>query len=66
MALMSSSIHEPARDVPVVYECDICVIGGGCTGVFAAVRAARLSATVALVESNGFFGGVATAGLVNI
>jgi hypothetical protein len=42
------------------------VIGGGCTGVFAAVRAARLGASVALVENNGFFGGVATAGLVNI
>jgi hypothetical protein len=66
MALMSTSIHEPARDVPVAHECDVCVIGGGCTGVFAAVRAARLGASVALVENNGFFGGVATAGLVNI
>ena len=67
MALRSSkSIHEPARDVPVVHECDVCVIGGGGTGVFAAVRAARLGATVALVENNGFFGGIATAGLVNI
>jgi hypothetical protein len=59
-------LHEPARDIPIVHECDLCVIGGGCTGVFCAVRAARLGATVALVENNGFFGGVATAGLVNI
>ncbi len=60
------SIYEPARETPVVHACDVCVIGGGCTGAFAAVRAAQLGATVALVEGNGFFGGVATAGLVNI
>lgn len=59
------SIHEPGRDVAIVHECDLCVIGGGCTGVLAAVRAARLGARVALIEVNGFFGGVATAGLVN-
>ncbi len=34
-------IHEPARATPIAHECDICVIGGSCTGVFAAVRAAR-------------------------
>jgi glycine/D-amino acid oxidase-like deaminating enzyme len=61
-----STVHQPARDIPVIRTCDICVVGGSCTGVFAAVRAARLGATVALVENNGFFGGVATAGLVNI
>jgi hypothetical protein len=60
------TIREPARDVPIAHECDVCVVGGSCTGVFAAVAAARLGAKVALVESSGFFGGVATAGLVNI
>ncbi len=60
------TIREPARDVPVAYDCDVCVVGGSCTGVFAAVAAARLGAKVALIELNGFFGGVATAGLVNI
>ncbi len=63
---MMDTIQEPSREVPMVHECDICVIGGGCTGVFAAVRAAQLGASVALVEINGFFGGVATAGLVNV
>lgn len=58
-------IREPAREVPVVHECDVCVIGGGCTGTFAAVAAARQGASVALVEWNGFLGGVATASLVN-
>ena len=36
------TIREPARDIPVIGEFDIAVIGGSCTGVFAAVRAARL------------------------
>ncbi len=59
-------VRESARDIPVVGEYDICVIGGSCTGVFAAVAAARLGAAVAIVENNGFFGGSATAGLVNV
>lgn len=64
--MSTSIIREEARDVPVIDEVDVCVIGGSCTGVFAAVSAARLGARVALVENNGFFGGVATAGLVSI
>ena len=60
------TISEPARDVPVAADVDLCVVGGSCTGVFAAVTAARLGLKVAIVELGGFFGGVATAGLVNI
>jgi hypothetical protein len=52
----AATVSEPARQTPVVHECDLCVIGGSCTGVFAAVAAARLGAKVALIESNGFFG----------
>lgn len=59
-------VKEPARDIPVFYEADICVLGGSCTGVFAAVRAARLGAKVVIVEKQNAFGGVATSGLVNI
>jgi len=59
-------ILEPARNTPVVHEADLCVVGGSCTGVFAAVRAARLGVEVAVIENNGFFGGVATASLVNV
>jgi hypothetical protein len=60
------TITEPARQIPVVADCDVCVVGGSATGVFAAVAAARLGAKVAILESNGFFGGVATASLVNL
>jgi flavin-dependent dehydrogenase len=60
------TVHEEARDIPVAGDYDICVIGGSCTGVFAAISAARLGARVALVEGNGFFGGNATASMVCI
>jgi 2-polyprenyl-6-methoxyphenol hydroxylase-like FAD-dependent oxidoreductase len=60
-----SFVPEPARQTPVAHECDVCVIGGSCTGVFAAVRAARLGASVCLVEHNVILGGMATAAMVN-
>jgi len=60
------TITEPARQVPIAADCDVCVVGGSATGVFAAVAAARLGARVALLELNGFFGGVATASLVSL
>jgi len=63
---MNDRIEEPARSIRVVHECDLCVIGGSCTGVFAAVRAARLGAKVVLIERGGAFGGVATLSLVNV
>ena len=58
-------IHEPARAVPVCHEADLCVVGGSCTGVFAAVRAARLGLSVALVEQHTLLGGMAVAAQVN-
>ena len=61
-----TSITEPQKTVPIIQDVDVCVIGGSCTGVFAAVRAARLGADVAIVERQNCFGGMATAGLVNI
>lgn len=45
---------------------DLVVVGGGCTGVCAAVRAARQGLRVAIVEKTNCLGGVATSGLVNV
>lgn len=45
---------------------DVCVIGGGVTGVFAAIKAAAFGARTAIVEKGNCFGGVACAGLVNV
>ncbi len=59
-------IVEPQRQIPVIWEGDLCVAGGSATGVFAAVRAARLGLKVMLIERQNCFGGVATSGLVNV
>ena len=59
-------VLEPGRELTVALETDICVVGGSCTGLFAAVRAARMGARVAIVEKQNCFGGTATAGLVNV
>jgi hypothetical protein len=56
----------PAEKIRVIDEADICVIGGSCTGVFAAVRAARLGARVVIIEKQNRFGGVAVSSLVNM
>lgn len=64
--MLIEHLEEPARQTPVIQTCDLCVLGGSCTGVFAAVRAARLGLSVALVERMGAFGGVATLSLVNV
>lgn len=58
------NIIEPARQIPVIQDVDVLVLGGGCTGVCAALRAARLGARVAIVEMTNAFGGVATNGFV--
>jgi len=60
------TVFESAKDTPIVWEGDVCVLGGSATGVFAAIRAARMGAKVAIVERQNYFGGTATAGLVNI
>ena len=60
------TLHEPASEIPVIHECDLCVIGGSCTGLFAAIRAARLGLKVAIVEQANRFGGVATLSMVNV
>lgn len=58
------TVIEPSRETPIINDVDIVVVGGGCTGAFAAVRAARLGARVALIEASNAFGGAATNGFV--
>ena len=54
-------VIEPEKTLPVRCSADLCVIGGSCSGVFAAVRAARLGATVVLIEKQNCLGGTAGA-----
>lgn len=62
---MIKSILEPERAIPIRREVDVLVCGGGVSGVVAALAAARQGASVALIESYGFLGGVNTAAQVN-
>ena len=39
---------EKAKELEVLADVDVCVVGGGTTGVMAAVRAARMGAKVAI------------------
>jgi hypothetical protein len=50
-------------DLPVLCDVDVLVVGGGASGVAAAVVAAEAGKTVLLVERYGFCGGAAVAGM---
>ena len=56
-------ITEPAREIPVLMETDIVVVGGGTTGPLAAISAARRGKKVVMIERFGSLGGVLTLGL---
>lgn len=58
-----SSIREPAREIPILMEADIVVVGGGTTGPFAAIAAARRGKRVVMIERFGSLGGNLTLGL---
>ncbi|MBW8787510.1 MAG: FAD-dependent oxidoreductase, partial [Rhizobium leguminosarum] len=51
-----------SADIPELDDVDVLVIGGGPSGLSAAVAAARLGVQVRLVERYGFLGGNLTAG----
>lgn len=57
---MTRTICEPARDVPVIAEPDVLVVGGGPAGFAAACAASRAGAETLLVESHGCLGGTLT------
>jgi hypothetical protein len=56
--------HEPAKDIKVIYEADVVVVGGGPGGHSAAIAAARNGARTVLLERYGHLGGMATGGIV--
>lgn len=52
------------KEVPIKYETDVCVVGGGPAGIAAAISCARQGCSVFLLEAGGCFGGAATQALV--
>ena len=57
---------QPRRELPLLHQTDVLVVGGGSAGVAAALAAKRAGADVTLVERYGHFGGLWTGGLVLI
>ena len=61
---MSGHVTMPQREIPVLLDCDVLVIGAGMSGFAAALAAARSEVDVVVAEKNHFPGGVATSGLM--
>jgi hypothetical protein len=58
------TITEPQREIPVLTETDVLVIGGGPSGTAAAIAASRTGADTWLIERYNHLGGLWTGGLV--
>jgi len=53
----ASYVTEPQKKIPVIYDVDVAVAGGGVSGIFAALAAAREGASVVLIDRFGAIGG---------
>jgi ribulose 1,5-bisphosphate synthetase/thiazole synthase len=62
--VVGGKVVQPQREIPMLGETDVLVVGGGPAGVAAAIAARRAGAKVTLVERYGHMGGLWTGGLV--
>src|SRR6476661_5167892 len=57
VASAQEMIEAPAQKVPILYSADVVVVGGGLSGVGAALGAARSGAKTIVIERTGYLGG---------
>jgi len=62
--LIDGKVIQPRRELPILAQTDVLVVGAGPAGVVAAIAAQRAGANVTLIERYGHFGGLWTGGLV--
>lgn len=62
--LADGRVIQPERQLDILHKTDVLVVGGGPAGTAAALAAKRLNVDVTIVERYGYFGGLATGGLV--
>lgn len=57
-------IKESSREIPILAETDVLVVGGGPAGIAAALASAREGVKTMIVERYGYFGGVITQAII--
>lgn len=62
---MTTVSYQIQKEIPIIAEADVLVIGGGPGGLGASVMAARTGASVILVERYGILGGMSAQGEVS-
>ncbi len=62
--LSEGKVIQPRRELSILRQTGVLVVGGGPAGTAAALSARRLGVDVTLVERYGYLGGLATGGLV--
>ena len=63
-AASGATIRYADRDIPLLFDADVCVCGGGPAGTAAAINAARNGVSTVLIEKGIALGGLATLGCV--
>ncbi|MGB8708037.1 MAG: FAD-dependent oxidoreductase [Dehalococcoidia bacterium] len=56
------TVKEKAREIPVLYEADVVVVGGGPAGIGAALASSRIGARTVIIERFNCLGGLQTQG----